>query len=63
MPKLTDENLARIRRLNEIADEIRYKVITPQEGEAEVQSILDIWNAEDSLPSTANDTPSDGVDK
>lgn len=47
MPKLTDENIAKIRRLNEIATDIRVGKVTLEQGEAEVQSILDDFTNQD----------------
>jgi len=53
MPLLTKENIKRIVRLNEIADELKEKKITPEQAQAEVQSILDEFNRQDGIPSRA----------
>jgi hypothetical protein len=53
MPQLTDENIARIKRLNEIADEARKGLLTPEQAEAQVQAILDEFSAQDGIPSRA----------
>lgn len=50
MPLLTKENIKRIVRLNEIADELKEKKITPEQAQAEVQSILDEFNRQDGIP-------------
>ncbi len=56
MPQLTDENIARIKRLNEIADEARKGLLTPEEAEAQVQAILDEFSAQDGILSRAKPT-------
>ncbi len=53
MPKLTEENIKRIRRLNEIADELRDKRLTPIEANLLVQAILDEFAAQDGILSSA----------
>jgi len=56
MPRLTKENIKRIVRLSEIADELKAKQITPKQAQAEVQSILDEFNRQDGIPSNATPT-------